>query len=260
MNGSISVEKTIGELAHTCMREWSAKATDIGSHLVFNAALMEGNRREGVSRDLFTHLWTALSSMTCWEAAELEKPWTSHVTYEIPHDMLEKSVHDLRRNAHALRATLECDSQGNDAEQIVTYLETPPLRLGVGQHASIEVSLERRCKTRNYVKKEATFHKISVEVKKTLTFKEHFDWHYTFTLKYREPYHKTHDLMTDVAEKDMTFCDPPVCFFEISCDGLKDTDDHGYFADSFLCKVTDVLPPRWKAAPLHVKQPLKTGR
>ena len=252
-SASISVGKRVGDIAEACIREWTTKASETCSHVVFKAALMEGNRKEGVSKEMFEHIWATLSGMPCWDSDEVNAPWTSHVTYDVPPDMLEKSVTDLRRQSHCMRTTLECDAHGNDAEQVVTYLDVPPLRLGIATHAAIQVYLERRCSTRNYVKKEANFNKISVDVKKTLTFKEHYDWQYAFTLRYREPYHKTHDLMNNVEDKDMIFRDPPVCLFEISCAGIKDTHDHQYFTDSFLCKMTDVLPPTWRSIPLHVK-------
>lgn len=253
MNTSISVEQCVGHLAEECIAEWTTKASDHCNRVFFKAALAEGNRREGLSFEMFEHIWSALSAMPCWKEGEVDKPWISTVIYDIPPNMLEKDVEDLRKESYILKTTLECDDQGNNAQQIVAYLKTPPLRLGIATHAAIDVCIERQCGTRNYIKKEANYNKIMIDVSKKLTFHEHFDWHYEFTLRYREPYFNTHDLMEDVVDKDIIFRDPPVCLFHISCDGVKDTHDHAYFADSFLCKVMDILPPSWRSIPIHVK-------
>jgi len=212
MNTSISVEKCVGDMAEECIREWTAKSSDQPhTQVVFKAAIIEGNRREGVSREMFDHIWSALSKMNCWEAGKADKPWKSTVIYDVPPNMLEKSVEDLRKESHVLQTTLQCDDHGNDAEQIVSYLKKPPLCLGIATHASIDLCIERRCGIRNYIKKEANFLKISLDLTKTLTFKEHYDWHYKFTLRYREPYFNTIDLMDDVVAKDIIFRDRPVC-------------------------------------------------
>ena len=257
MNMSISVEKCVGDLAEECIREWTTKSSDQCGKVLFRAALAEGNRREGISIDMFNHIWSALSVMPCWKDGEVDAPWKNTVIYDVPPNMLEKDVEDLRKKSHVLRTTLQCDDQGNDAEQLVTYLTAPPLNLGIGKHATIDVCIERQCGERNYIKKEANFSKIIIDVTKKLTFHEHFDWEYEFTLRYREPYFNTHDLMDmeDVVDKEMVFRDPPVCLFYISCTGVKNTHDSAYFADSFLCKVMDILPPAWRSIPIHVKTP-----
>ena len=255
MNTSLSVEKCVGNMAEECIREWTAKSSEQCAKVLFKAALNEGNRREGVSMDMFNHIWSALSVMPCWKDGEVEAPWTNPVIYDVPPNMLEKDVEDLRKESYVLSTTMQCDDQGNDAEQLVTYLKNAPLHLGIAKHATIDVCIERQCGIRNYIKKEANFTKITMDVTKTLTFHEHFDWEYTFTLRYREPYFNTHDLMEDVADKDMIFRDPPVCLFHISCAGIKSADDHAYFADSLLCKVMDILPPPWRSIPIHVKTP-----
>lgn len=258
MEESISVERCVGNMAKTCIDEWSTKPAGEGSgRTVFKASLTEGKRKEGISMNLLQHVWTLLSSMPCWDADEVAKPWTQHVTYDIPPTFLEKDVPALH---HDLSTTLQCDAKGNDAQLVVAYQPSPPLQLGIGPtFGHIDVRLEHECALRNYLKSDATFHKISVDVKKTLTFREHFDWEYTFVLRYREPYHELQlhdpdDHYNDNIDKDFIFRDPPLCFFEISCHGLKQATDHLYFADSFLCKMTDVLPPAWKTTPLYVKQ------
>ena len=50
---------------------------------------------------------------------------------------------------------MQCDDQGNDAEQLVTYLKNAPLHLGIAKHATIDVCIERQCGIRNDIKKEA---------------------------------------------------------------------------------------------------------
>lgn len=245
-------------MAQECIHEWTTQSTDHTSvQVVFKASFVEEKHREGVSRGLFDHIWSALSKMNCWEDGEVNKPWKSTVVYDVPPNMLEHNVEDLRKECHVMRTLLQCDDHGNDTEQIVSYLKEPPLSLGIAKHASIDLSIERRCGARNYIKKEANFLRISMDVSKRLVFKEHYDWHYDFILRYREPYFKTHDLMEDVADKDIIFRDPPVCLFEISCAGVKNTHDDAYFTDSFLCKVMDILPPEWRSIPLHVKVPLR---
>ena len=260
MNTSISVEKCVGDIAAECIRDWTAKSSDQCATTVFKSAFVEGNRREGISKELFNHIWSELSAMTCWEKGEVEAPWKSTIIYDIPPNMLEKDVEDLRKECHVLTTTLECDDQGNDALLHVSYLEAPPLHMGITKHATVQVCVERQSGARNYIKNEADFKNIAIHVTKRLTFKEHFDWHYDFTMRYREPYYNIRDLMEDVADKDMIFRDPPVCIFNLSCSGVKDTHDYKYFTDSFLCKVMDVLPPAWRSTPLHVKTPAPTKK
>ena len=190
--------------------------------------------------------------MPCF-ANDADTPWTYHVVYDIPTSMLEVDVQPLKDRSQALRTTLQCKANGDDALLRTTYQETPPLDISVGKYATLRVSMDRQCTTRNYIKKATNFTKICVEARKTFVFQDLFEWRYTFLFKYREPYYDTQDLMKDIVDKDIVFRDPPVCIFQLSCGGVKDTTDHGYFADSLLCKLSDLFPPAWKMEMLQLK-------
>lgn len=255
MQDARAVERHMRNVAKRCLDEWSLKTSELCDNVVFKASFNEGKRRQGMSKELFDHMYACLASMQCWDPQELAKPWTFHVVYELQPEALEKDVTPLRNRATGglVQTILTCDDKGNEAQLLVTYQETPPLLVNVGQHLTIQVNVDKQMTTKNYLKPDTNFTKVTVEAKKTFTFKEHFDWQYTFSLKYREPYHVTEDLMKDVTNKDVTFCDPPLCMFELSCNGMKDVPDHTYFADSFLCKVMDMLPRPWRMIPFQVK-------
>ena len=256
---SDAARRQLGLVAEASIQQWQRERQPTEA-FVLRARLLEGRRKEGVSREHFEHMFGVLSSMTCWDAAEAERPWEHHVVYEVQPEALERDVTDLRARYTDIRATLACDTKGNEANLALAYHDPalPRARLEVGTAAAIEVSCETVCTSRTYLKKEAQFAKITVESRKTFTFREHFDWQYTFILRSREPYYDNQDLMANVTEKDMTFCDPPLCMFEITCDGLKDTTDHMYLADSLLCKITDLLAPAWRGLPIRPPGPTKT--
>ena len=237
----------------SCTSSSSSSSSSLDARCVLKATIMEGNRKEGMSPGLFEYMYNVLTAMPCFEATGNTAPWSYHVLYDLPPTMLEKDVEPLRERSHRLRTQLHCNADGDDARLVVAYEEKPPLHIGIGKFATLSVCIDRECVSRNYIKKNTNFTKISVEARKTFTFKEHYDWQYTFILKYREPYYETQDLMKDLTENDMTFRDPPVCLFDISCSGVKQTLDHSYFADSLLCKMSDLFPPAWKVVPLHVR-------
>lgn len=257
MSAAAAVEQKIRLIAKSCIDEWSSKATETCDTVVFKASFAEGKRKEGVSKELFEHMFKCLAAMTCWDPEQAREPWQYHVIYDIQAEALEKDVTALCKHKVGFSAKLECDAKGNDAQLRISYMDESPVKVGVGHYAAIEVAIERQSTTRNYIKKDADFTKILVEARKTFTFKEHYDWHYTFILRYREPYYETQDLMADISEKDMTFRDPPMCLVQISSDTVKTTTDSNYFADSFLCKITDLLPHEWKMVPLHLHKNIK---
>lgn len=259
MSSAASVELSVQNVAKACIEQWSAKASDAHDRAGFRASFAEGKRKDGVSKELFEHMFECLARMNCWDPAEAADPWRYFVRYEMQPDALEKDVAGLCKRKHAVRIQLECDSKGNDAGLCVVYEDAPPVQLGVGPYATVNVAIERQCAARNYIRKGSQFSKVLIEARKTFTFKEHYDWQYTFILRYREPYYETQDLITDISAKDMTFRDPPLCLVQISCDAIKTTTDHAYFADSFLCKVSDLLPHDWKLVPMHVKSLKKKG-
>lgn len=255
-----AVEQRVRDVAKSCIDEWTQTSGGSGGgegSLLFKANFCEGKRKDGVSKELFEYMYGCLSGMTCWDASQVAEPWQYYVIYDVPSEALEKDVTDLSKRKVGLSAQLECDAKGNNAQLRISYSDAPPVKLGVGFHATINVASEMQCAERNYVKKGTQFSRVVVESRKTFTFKEHYDWHYTFILRYREPYYDTQDLMSDVSEKDMTFRDPPVCLVQITCNAVKSTSDHQYFADSFLCKISDLLPPKWKMVPFHVHQDVK---
>lgn len=250
---STDVAERLQEMAKECIAQWSQKPSDTCDSVVFLARLAEGKRREGVSKAFFDHIFHILSNMTCWDASEKIQPWKFIVKYETTLDALEKDFSELSKSTHSVKPSITCSAKGNDAVLRVSYEEKAPLQVGIGPYATVSVILEKRCETGQYLKKDANFSKILVEARKTFVFREHFDWQYTFIQRFREPYFETSDLMKDVAAKDLTFRDPPSCFVEISCDGITKTDDSAYFADSFLCKISDLLPGGWRMAPFHIK-------
>lgn len=252
------VSTEMRDVAQKCMTEWSTKPSDLCHNVIFKGVFTEGKRKYGVSKELFDHMYQTLSNMQCWDPREVALPWKHHIVYEIQPDALEKDdVRTLQSQSHVhhVQTTLKCDAKGNEAALLVSYQDTPSLKLGIGPHVTVHVNIEKQLASKHYIKKDASFTKIIVESSKTFTFKEHFEWTYTFILRYREPYYKNEDLKSqDAIDKDMVFCDPPVCAFELSCSGINTLTDHGYFADSFLCKITDLLPRPWKMIPLHVKR------
>lgn len=252
MAADVSTE--MRQVAKQCIDEWSQKPSDLCHKVVFKSVFTEGKNKLGMSKELFDHMFQTLSNMQCWDPVEKSSPWKYNVVYELTSDSLEKDdVRILQSQKSNVQTTLSCDTKGNEATMLVTYQDNPSLKLGVGPHVTIHVHMEKQLVSKQYIKKDAAFAKITVESSKTFTYKEHFEWKYTFTLKYREPYYKNEDLVSqDAIDKDMTFCDPPVCVFELSCEGLDTLTDHGYFADSFLCKISDLLPRPWRMIPMHV--------
>lgn len=241
--------------ARDCIHQWKQKPSANCDAVVFRACMVEGKRKEGVSKQFFEHILALLSSMTCWDASEQDQPWKYTVIYETALESLEKDVTELARSKDSVKAAIFCDAKGSNAVLRLSYQDEPPLQVGIGPYATVLVALEKRSESGQYLKKDANFSKMVVEARKTFTFHEHFDWEYTLILRYREPYFATNDLMTDVEAKDLTFRDPPRCFVEIACHHLKSTDDYAYFADSFLCKISDLLPMGWRMASFHVKSP-----
>lgn len=255
MQDARAVERRMRNIAKKCIDEWGAKTSEICDNVVLKASFNEGRQRQGMSKQLFDHIFSCLASMQCWDPKQLAEPWTFRAVYELQPEALEKDVTPLRNRATGgkVQTSLYCDDKGNGAQLLVTYQENPPLDIGVGQHLTVQVNIDKQMTTKNYLKPDAQFTKVTVEARKTFTYKEHFDWHYTFSMKYREPYYDTEDLMKDITNKDVTFCDPPLCMFELTCDGMKDVSDPNYLTDSFLCKVMDLLPRPWRMIPFQVK-------
>lgn len=245
---------TYGASLHTiseaCIREWNSKQSDLPERVVLKASIMEGRRKEGISKQLFDYMFHVVSSMKCWDPEQVQEAWKESVSYEIQPGHLEKDLETLTRTKDHLSSKIMCNFKGDEATLLLAYEEkdVPAVHLGVDKYANVTISMEKESSTKNYLQPDMSFHKIVVEVQKTLTYKEHFDWDYTFLLRYREPYYDTNDIMRDVLEKDLVFCDPPMCYVVITCTGVKEVTDSKYLADSLLCKIRDLLPPDWKAA------------
>lgn len=247
------VIERLRDVAQDCIRQWNQKPSDDCDAVVFRTRFAEGQRKEGVDKPTFDHMLRTVSSMTCWDPAEASQPWNYVVAYAVSLDALERDVADWAKTKHTVQTSVVCDAKGNNAVLRMAYTDQPPLKVGIGPFATVEVALEKRCDSGQYLKKDTQFSKIVVEARKTFTFSEHFDWEYTFVLRFREPYVETTDLMEDLDAKDLTFRDPPTCFVELACRGTKATLDHDYFADSFLCKISDLLPGAWRMAPFLIK-------
>ncbi len=250
---STEVVERLRDVAQACIGQWSQKPSSDCDVALFLARFVEGPRKEGVSKKVFDHMLHTVSHMTCWNSAESSQLWKYVVVYDVSLTALERDVDEWAKAKHAVKATVECDARGDNAVLRLSYADEPPLKLGIGPFAAVQVVLEKRCDRGQYLKKDTQFTKIVVEARKTFTFSEHFEWEYAFVLRFREPYVETTDLMKDVDAKDLTFRDPPSCFVELSCRQAKATLDHNYFADSFLCKMTDLLPGAWRMASLHIK-------
>ncbi len=237
-------------LAQACIYEWTARPGDLQERVSLKATIKEGKRKEGVTKELFEYMFHVVTSMNCWDPTQAQAPWKEIVSYELQPEHLETGVETLRRTKTHLSSTLTCDFKGDDATLLLAYQEkdVPAVHVRAGTHAHMTVAMEKGSCTKNYIRPEASFHKIVVEMQKTWTYREHFDWEYTFSLKYREPYYDTSDLMADLREKNLIFCDPPMCCVEIVCAGVKEVTDAQYLADSLLCKIRDLLPPEWKAS------------
>jgi hypothetical protein len=250
---STDVAERLRDVALECIRQWNQKQSADCDAVVFRTRFLEGQLKEGVTKQMFDHMLLTVSRMTCWDPSEASQPWKYVVEYDVALDALERDVAEWAKTKRTVKSTVECDAKGNNAVLRLSYTEQPQLLVGIGPFATIQVSLEKQCDSGQYLKKDTHFSKIVVEARKTFTFSEHFDWEYTFVLRFREPYVETSDLMEDLDAKDLTFRDPPRCFVELSCRGTKATLDHAYFADSFLCKVSDLLPGAWQMAPFHVR-------
>lgn len=253
MTSTLEVQKGIHEVASACTMHWKQRGPDTSTS-TFKAFFVEGKRRQGISQKLFNHVLNVLSAMTCWTEEERQQEWTYYVVYEVPQHVVEGSNDDLK-DRKDLRTTIECTAKGNHSALRVSYLDKPPLTINIGPYAALHIVAEKGCNTGQYIAKNATFSKMLVEARKTFTFHEHFDWQYTLTLRYCEPYYETAELVKDVVDKDLFFRDPPTCLFDVSCRGAKDTQDATYFTDSFLCKVMDLLPAPWRMATLNVRSP-----
>lgn len=263
------VETHLRRIAKACVDQWTASSAAAPAsasaapppstepsppETLLRVTLAEGGRRDGVSPAFFRHVYQLLTNMQCWTSDERRQPWRRQVVYEVPTEHLEKAA--LALGPHT-GLTLRCDENGDNAELSLARQE-PSLgcAVGVGRVLAFQVAVEQRSSGKHYLKPTAQYHKVRVESTKTWVFREHYDWHYTFLVKHREPYHDTAELMADAAEKSMTFCDPPSCHIEIACKGVKDTADHAYLADSLLCKVRDLLLPSWQGQPFHlIKDP-----
>lgn len=205
--------------------------------MTFLATFREGRRKDGVSREWFTYMFDCLSRMPCLDSTD----WTDRVVYDVlPTNLEGQGQGQNLWPTH--RIIISCNGQGNDDHLDLVTTSERKTQVRVGLFAMVDVCLERRRVGRNhYIKKHAPFTKVAVERTKTFTFHEHFVWTYEFVLRYTEPYV---DATLDAPA--LTFRDPPKCVFRICCHGLQQTTDDAYFADSFLCKVTDLLPPKWR--------------
>ena len=253
------VETQLRRIAKACVDLWTAPslpgpassagaaaAATEGPETLLKVSLAEGGRRDGVSPAFFRHVYSLLTSMQCWTPEEREQPWRRTVVFEVPIEHLETQP------SGGGTLTLHCDENGDAGELRLTQRDASSSPVGVGKVLAFQVAVEQHSCKKHYLKPSAQYHKVRIESRKTFVFHEHFDWHYTFVIKHREPYHDTEDLMTDAAEKHMYFRDPPSCHIEISCKGVKDTADHVYLADSLLCKVRDLLLPAWREHPFHL--------
>jgi hypothetical protein len=249
MKLSLSEETQAGirRIATTCITHWSRKV-DVAhpEKLVLRAQFTEGARREGVSQALFEFMYNVLTSMQCWNQAEVLAPWKYHVIYELSADSVETSA-GLPRSLPGMRASITCNEKGDSASLDVAYDDPhDAVRIPLGTHGAVHVRTLRSLASRVYLKKNTVPIKAVVEARKTFTFREFVDWNYDFVLRYREPYHKTDDLVSDCDSKSLYYCDPPLCVVNISCEGAKSMTDDKYFADSLLCKLSDLLPPAWQ--------------
>ena len=188
--------------------------------------------------------------MRCWTQADVaHTPWDLCVTYELAADSLETS--DVNTLTHpGLKASIRCDHNGDAATLDVVYDSDKPdaaTTIPLGKHGAVRVHALRNLGKRLYTKREIVPKTAVVEARKTFTFHEFVDWNYTFALRYREPYHRTLDLMkNDAHDKPLYYCDPPLCVFSISCNGVLSITDETYFVDSLLCKIGDLIPHEWE--------------
>lgn len=241
-------------LAAASIAEWSLKpdahAAGCGptDRVVLHAQFTQGSRKEGVSKEWFQFMFHLLASMRCWTQADVaHTPWELAVTYELAADSLETS--DVNTLTHpGLKASIRCDHNG-DAATLDVVCDKPdaaPATISLGKHGAVRVHALRNLGKRLYTKRETVPKTAVVEARKTFTFHEFVDWNYTFVLRYREPYHRTLDLMNDTHDKPLYYCDPPLCVFSISCNGVLSITDETYFADSLLCKIGDLIPHEWE--------------
>jgi hypothetical protein len=246
------VETHLRRIAKACVDHWTTKCADTEAEsyeACLRVTFAEGGRRDGVSPDFFGHAFRLLSGMQCWTAEERQQPWLRTVVYEVPTEHLEPN-----RGPPGAKLTLVCDAHGDMAElRLVRPDPSCACAVAVGKVVAFNVAVERRACGKRYLKPTAQYHKVCVESHRTFVFREHFDWHYTFLVKHREPYHDTEELMTDAVEKSLTFCDKPSCHIEIACKGVKETGDHAYLADSLLCKARDLLLPAWRDLPVRLQ-------
>lgn len=253
---SEETQASLRRLAAASIAEWTSKpdahAAGCGptDRVVLHAQFTQGSRREGVSKEWFQFMFHLLASMRCWTQADVaHTPWDLCVTYELAADSLETS--DVNTLTHpGLKASIRCDHNGDAATLDVVYDSDKPdaaTTIPLGKHGAVRVHALRNLGKRLYTKREIVPKTAVVEARKTFTFHEFVDWNYTFVLRYREPYHRTLDLMkNDAHDKPLYYCDPPLCVFSISCNGVLSITDETYFVDSLLCKIGDLIPHEWE--------------
>ena len=173
------------ETAKTCVADWIANRTQSSELVpVLKATIVEGNRKDGLSRNFMNHVLGLISNMKCWDSEQAEQDWKYSVCYDVQPEHLERGSASLRSDPMItdLSTSTLCDIKGNDSELCIKYKDVSltPVYFDIGKYAKVNIHVERNLNRKHYIKTTSAFKTVVVEARKTFTFKAHYDGSYHF--------------------------------------------------------------------------------